>query len=304
MRASSVVVVGIDGLGAFYVRPMYDSGALQGLMPNLCAMIEEAAFASLSGRTVFPPISAPVWMAVLTGMAPDQTGIAGNEWPDDLERGFAPPPAPVVCSAVQPRIPVTLFELLAEKTQTGKGGVAFTSWKWFEKVLPAVTEKFRQSNEDDDLVVRWYLSELKDDPLPPLTFLHLDDVDETGHHTAWGSPEYFAAAAGADLRLGAVVGDVRARRAKGEDVRVIVVADHGGSEQHHGDMKQSHMEIPIVVWPADEPRGTATQQETESRRSILDVAPTVLALLGVAQPQHMRGTPLCSSRRTEVARDQ
>ena len=304
----SVVLVGLDGLGAFYLRPYYASGELATLMPTLCKLLAEADFATLNGRTVFPPISAPVWMTVLTGQSPDQTGIVGNEWPDNLS---LPPPAPIAPSSAQPAIPESLFDLCGPRR-----GAAFTSWKWFQKVLPAVTATFSQTDEDDDKVISLYLSlgrggsEAQRESegrssslLPPLTFLHLDDIDETGHHTSWGSAEYKAAWSKADRRLAAVVDDVLARRLRGEEVALVVVSDHGGSEQHHGDMTPSHMEVPIIIWAgytADEKKGDGGLDVKGAwarvHPSLVDIAPTVLALLGLPQPNYMRGSSLVHRR--------
>lgn len=249
--APAVVLVGIDGLGAHYLKQMTQV-TLATTMPNFVHLFSTAAFATMNARTIFPPISAPVWMTVLSGMTPDQTGIVGNSWP--FLEDEAIPPVPIVCSEAQPAIPKTLFDMC------GGQGAAFTSWSWFARVCPRVVAKFADCEEDDDKVVQCFMG-LEGPLLPPFTFLHLDDVDETGHHTSWGSDKYYEAAAAADRRLGLVVERIKAHFSGRQLVHVVVVSDHGGSETGHGDMKASHMEVPIIVWSSGNDGATQSKPD-------------------------------------------
>lgn len=125
-----VIIVGVDGVGSAYVAP-----ALDKVLPNLSMMSRnsregvESLLFTLTARTVFPPVSAPAWTAILSGMSPDQSGIAVNEWPDIPLHDFV---RPVATWDESERRPVTLTQLAAE---SGKRSAGIISWPWLKGIL-------------------------------------------------------------------------------------------------------------------------------------------------------------------------
>jgi 2,3-bisphosphoglycerate-independent phosphoglycerate mutase len=89
--------------------------------------------------------------------------------------------------------------------------------------------------------------------------------------------------------LDACVGRVveAARRAGGE---VLITADHGNAEKMHDDATgQPHTAHTLNLVPCVYVGRKAT---IAAGGSLQDVAPTLLAMLGVPQPREMTGKPL------------
>ena len=77
----------------------------------------------------------------------------------------------------------------------------------------------------------------------------------------------------------------RARATGSGRLAVLVTSDHGGSGKHHGGQAVD-FRIPWILWGDGIPARTL-----EERVSILDVAPTVLGLLGIPVPPSWPGKP-------------
>ncbi len=68
-RNGRVLVLGLDGATFDGLRPL----AAAGVLPTLGALMREGAVAPM--RTVFPPVTAPAWLALATGLNPGKTGV-------------------------------------------------------------------------------------------------------------------------------------------------------------------------------------------------------------------------------------
>ena len=73
----------------------------------------------------------------------------------------------------------------------------------------------------------------------------------------------------------------------GEEYTLIVTADHGGHDRHHGSTMDEDMTIPIIAFgPAFEPG------RVFGNASIKDIPPTVAALLGAKPAKEWEGRVL------------
>jgi 2,3-bisphosphoglycerate-independent phosphoglycerate mutase len=92
---------------------------------------------------------------------------------------------------------------------------------------------------------------------------------------------------------------------KGDEEKVVIItADHGNAEElydpatgQEGDTQHSARNVPmIVIAPRFKGKGVGMTLETLAQEvpvgSLVDVAPTTLAMLGLAQPEQMSGSPL------------
>ncbi|HEX9442651.1 MAG TPA: 2,3-bisphosphoglycerate-independent phosphoglycerate mutase [Candidatus Binatia bacterium] len=83
-----------------------------------------------------------------------------------------------------------------------------------------------------------------------------------------------------------------AEAALGRKGRVIVTADHGNAEQmidyDTGEIQTAHTSNPVPVIIADETLKSARLAPGKA----IDVAPTILKMLGIPQPEEMTGRPL------------
>ena len=77
--------------------------------------------------------------------------------------------------------------------------------------------------------------------------------------------------------------------AKSEGYAVVVIADHGNADlarNEDGSPHTAHTTNPVPVWVH------AAHVEKVKDGILADVAPTVLALMELAQPEEMTGRPL------------
>ena len=78
-------------------------------------------------------------------------------------------------------------------------------------------------------------------------FVHLDNVDHTGHEYAWGSREYNKAVADADGYIGEFVDMLKSTGAHRFDLPVLVTSDHGGKGREHGKNSLTEIQIPWIL---------------------------------------------------------
>jgi len=116
-----------------------------------------------------------------------------------------------------------------------------------------------------------------------LVVLLVGATDAAGHKFGGASPQYRAAAATADHAL--------ARALAGIDLTqdaVIVTSDHGHTNRGgHGGIEPEVMTVPLIAAGAGIVAGT-----TPVDARLIDVAPTVAALLGIPSPGHGVGRTL------------
>ena len=92
---------------------------------------------------------------------------------------------------------------------------------------------------------------------PALLFIHLDNVDHTGHEYNWGSSEYYRAVTEADKQIGAVVDMVKEASAE-DSTFILVVSDHGGKGRRHGGSSLAEILVPWVLSGPDVVPGQIT----------------------------------------------
>jgi arylsulfatase A-like enzyme len=102
-----------------------------------------------------------------------------------------------------------------------------------------------------------------------------------------------------DVALGKLLEGLRARGLEDSTV-VIVVGDHGeafgqhaGNYGHNLALYDENVRVPFVV---SVPVAEEVARRVRTTASLLDVAPTVLALLGLEAPREFQGESLLSSR--------
>ncbi|MBK7198930.1 MAG: alkaline phosphatase family protein [Myxococcales bacterium] len=108
-------------------------------------------------------------------------------------------------------------------------------------------------------------------------------VDDAGHAEGAASDEYAAAVATADRMVARIVAAVDLDRDA-----VIVIADHGHTDRGgHGGVEPEVMTVPLVAAGAGIRAGAAPRDAR-----LIDVAPTVAALLAMPAPGHGLGRTL------------
>lgn len=108
-------------------------------------------------------------------------------------------------------------------------------------------------------------------------------VDAAGHARGGASPDYRAAAEAADRALANALGHVDLA----QDA-ILVTADHGHTNRGgHGGVEPEVLTVPLVLAGAGVVPGA-----TPDDAHLIDVAPTVAALLGIPAPGHGLGRTL------------
>ena len=64
-----LLIVGIDGATFDCLNPLMD----EGVIPNIKEMCAQWTSGPL--HTIFPPVTAPAWLALATGLNPGKTGV-------------------------------------------------------------------------------------------------------------------------------------------------------------------------------------------------------------------------------------
>lgn len=107
-------------------------------------------------------------------------------------------------------------------------------------------------------------------------FLHYDLIDDVGHGYGWMSKEYIDA-----VRF--VWDEIyKVADAADDETTIIVISDHSGHDNDHGS--EFDTRIPVIIKGKRFEKGSALENI-----SILDIAPTVTTLLGIAPDEEWDG---------------
>jgi predicted AlkP superfamily pyrophosphatase or phosphodiesterase len=252
-----VAIISIDGL-----RPdaILTTGA-----PNILAMAARGAY-TWHARTVLPSTTLPSHISMLSGVEPDVHGIV---WDDYLPaKGLLTVP--------------TIFSIARGQGRRTAMIAGKTKFTYFCETgacdVWAIT-----GNGDDDVAGRAVSGGVD------LLFVHLPDVDLTGHSTQWMSDAYLSAVRRADQVVGRIVASLP------PDTTVILSADHGGHLADHGTSDPVDMTIP---WIAVGPRIVKGRELSSSIRTV-DTAATAAYILGIPMPPTASGRPIVEAFTTQ-----
>jgi predicted AlkP superfamily pyrophosphatase or phosphodiesterase len=252
-----IVLCVVDGL-----RP---EAVLPDLTPNLAALMARGR-ATLSARSVMPSVTLPCHMSIFHSVEPGRHGVVTNVWTPQVR------PVP------------GLFEVARA---AGLRTAAFYNWEELRDLWrPGSLEtgffwRDNKSPEGDTLVAEAAVQGLASDAID-LAFVYLGYVDEAGHRHGWLTPGYLEAVTHADACIGML------REAVGDAGAILVTADHGGHERSHGTAADADMLVPMLLAG----RGVGGPGALEGEVTLLDVAPTLAALLGLASPPEWEGRAL------------
>lgn len=257
-------------------------------MPVLNQLIREGA-CDWNAQTIFPPITLPAHVSMLTGVPMEQHGITWNDWRPT--NGF-----------------VTVPTIFAAAKGAGYSTALFAGKEKFKHLLQSGTvDEFyydtnnaviilKSDNGDKAYkkegciaarVVATNAAEHIVRQKPALCFIHFADPDAVGHKFGWDSPEQIKAYAETDAALGIVLAGIR-QAGIAENSAVIVTADHGGHGKGHGKNIPEDMTIPWVAWG----QGVKKNFTITNAVNTCDTAATALWLLGVKPLKPMTGKPV------------
>jgi Type I phosphodiesterase / nucleotide pyrophosphatase len=255
--------------------------------------------ATITGHTT---ISNPSWTAMLTGVQSETAGVSNNvftpwtydTWPtvyNQLEAVEDASGAPVHTTSIA--------DWVVQSHIAGAGGP-----RGADTVL--YVQQIGEGWEATDDEVGELSVDAIDDTVPgeaSFQFTYFVGVDNTGHDTYGGSPEYQEALRNVNDNIGLMMDAVDAWEAAnpGETFTVIVVTDHGQSDRLHLGAVAHGFQTPIetttFVIAEDKNFVTGVSENFEqgavnnTYRNV-DVTPTVMALFGIAPEPYFAGVPL------------
>jgi hypothetical protein len=233
------------------------------VMPFLNELRQRGAQATMHSRP--PSYSEPGYTVLLTGA-----------WPDVSD-------GPTI-NLDYAQIPTFTQDDLFSAAHRAGLKTAVSGYDWFQKLIPqnAVNASFYTPGEDqaaDRQVVDEALPWLKDGGYQ-LVLIHIDQVDYAGHHEGGPQdPRWDAAATRADTLLR----EIAATLDLNKDT-MLVVSDHGQIDQGgHGGQDPIVLLEPFVL------AGAGVKPGNYGDVNMVDVAPTLAALLGTDIPASSQG---------------
>ena len=210
-----VIIVGIDGMGAFNVKA--DT-------PNLDRIFADGALTNV-GKTISPTATAACWLSSFTGINIQKTlNVRDNPGSTaSINRKYT--------KAVED-FP-SIFSMTHDKYPDAKIG-SFVTWVQLNEYCVSdegYVLKKNPKGDDEKLkneAVKYILEQK-----PTLLFLHFDSVDAKGHSVGYESEEYLAQLSLVDGYLGEIYAAIE--EAGILDTTLLIVAtDHGGTGTVHG----------------------------------------------------------------------
>ena len=268
-----IIVIGVDGLSVDGVRTAK--------MPHLQKLLTRAAW-TLEARGVMPTLSSPNWASVIDGAAPEQHGITSNGY---LRRMVEIEP---VCRDSEGMFP-TIFEALRVQRPTSQIAI-FHDWGGFadlvEKHAPNVMQHEHGPARTMTAAIKYWQRNR-----PDLMFVHLDNVDHTGHESGWNSREYYQAVEDADQYIGQMVAMLEEQSAL-DSTYVLITSDHGGKGRNHGKNSLAEIQIPWILTGPEVAPGQLT-----AAVYTYDSAATMAWILGIRAPDCWIGRPVVTAFR-------
>ncbi|GAB3409733.1 alkaline phosphatase family protein [Flindersiella endophytica] len=210
-------------------------------------------------------VSGPGWSTIATGVWPGKHGVLDNDFSDHRLAEY----------------PNWLAR--AKQVDPGLTTYAITSWPPLHDHLYASQVDHRLALGGDD----WPSNDRKAgaeavrllaDGDHRLGFLYFGSLDETAHKHGSRSPEYDAAIRAVDGYVGAVLDTIVARETYAhEDWLILISTDHGHRpEGGHGGQTDAERSTFLIGL------GKALDDELAKTGRMIDIAPTLLAHVGVA----------------------
>ncbi len=256
-----VILISIDGMR---------SDGLKACGNPFLRELEQLCSYTYDARAMFPSVTFPCHFSMTHSVTPQRHGILTNT--------YVPQVRPIK----------GIFEKIKDY-----GGISamFYGWEPLRDIALPNTLKF-------STYINTYMKESTDTALtdeairiigenkPDFAFLYLVDTDEKGgHDNAWMSKEYLR-------RVSIAIDNVkRIFTSFSSEYSIIIMSDHGGHDRSHGTEMPEDMIIPLFLYGNDFVGG-----ETVENTSLLDIAPTIAALMGIAAESEWEGRSLINKK--------
>jgi predicted AlkP superfamily pyrophosphatase or phosphodiesterase len=249
-----VVIVVVDGL-----RP---DAIARAPAPRLQALARASAMTG-TARVVEQPETLPSFFSMVTALAPSAHGVTWNN-----DRGVEYAGDTLFTRVHGAGRRTGLYFGKSKLSMLAPRGSADHAWG------PGPKKAHRERGTSDSVAAR-FAEDFARERLA-LALVHLKEADTAGHDHGWLSPQYFEALGVVDRGLGVVLDAIQASGRAGATA-LLLTSDHGGEGDNHGPGRgDTSFLIPFLC------RAPGVRAADIARPvTLLDVAPTALALLGL-----------------------
>ena len=252
-----VILISVDGM-----RP----DGLKMCGNSYVQELEKMCSYTYTASSMNPSVTFPCHFSMTHSVTPQRHGILSNT--------YVPQVRPVK----------GIFEKISDA-----GGVCamFYGWEPLRDIAMPGSLKFATyinayMQESGDTVLTDEAEKLISAHKPDFVFLYMVETDEKGgHDNGWMSQEYLH-------RISIAMDNVKRILEKfGEEYSVIIMADHGGHDRSHGTELPEDMTIPLFFYGPDFTPGNNLRNA-----SLLDIAPTIAAIMGIPVDRDWEGKSL------------
>lgn len=270
-RANHVVLIGLDGWGAYSVE--------KADMPVVKKLMQEGSY-TLKKRSVLPSSSAVNWASMFMGAGPELHGY--TEW------GSQTPELPSRLVDEDGIFP-TVFGLLHRAAPKAEIGCIY-EWDGIRYVVDTLALTYdkhvAEASKEPEATAR-YAAEYIQRAKPNLVGVIFDNPDHVGHADGHDTPAYYEVLTKLDGYIGQIVQAVKEAGIL-DDTVFIVTADHGGINKGHGGKTMEEMETAFIISGKNVKKGYNFTQSMMQ----FDVAPTIGWIFNLQQPQVWIGRPM------------
>ncbi|MBR2373986.1 MAG: alkaline phosphatase family protein [Lentisphaeria bacterium] len=249
---------------------------VDGMRPESMAMTEHPfyqelvahSYYTLKEQAVMPSVTLPCHMSLFHSVNADRHGILSNTYVPQVR------PVNGICEVLK---------------QQGKTSGLFFSWEELRDLSRpgsvAISEFFSGGvhtyEKANEVLTDRVIGLVKSGELPDFSFLYLGLVDMAGHKYGWMGKEYIEAVRSSIECIR------RVAEILPEDHQLVVTADHGGHDRSHGADIPEDMVIPLFFW-----HKSFVSKEFDGDVSIIDIAPTIVSMLGAESDPDWEGKVL------------
>jgi len=264
-RVSTVVSVVISGLNTI--------GWELAPTPTLDMLIRNGSFAQ-HARAQMPSTTLTNIASIIMGSGPEETGVCQGPFPDanscewnGVDDSLVPPITGP--GALFPSI----YQILDDHSINNTAAVY--RFQNISKLIGPTTVKQYLETTDSGVASQTISLLSQSSTSPKYSFTQFWDVQLAGTTHGYQSPEYLAAITKVDALLGNIV------QALPEGSMLIVTSDHGGQATSNGNLDDSSIIIPFIVYS---PQVVKENYRIQSHTRNMDSASIALFALGFQQP--------------------
>ncbi|MBA3057287.1 alkaline phosphatase family protein, partial [Rhodoferax sp.] len=210
-QVDTVLMVSIDAL--------HPAALSEQASPTLQRLMRSGRY-TLQGQSVSPPQTLIAHTAMLTGLAPAQSGKQDNNWKPG-----------------QPQ--VARETLLDVAKQRGFQTAYFYAKPKLGYLISAAVDEHALARDDGIDRAQAFFSQ----PGQRFVFLHISGLEDAGADSGWLSPDYVNELTYIDRTLAPLL-DAVAQRGS---YLVVVTSDHAGHERQHGTLHPEDFKLPVIM---------------------------------------------------------